>query len=50
MEKSCTGSYYKKTLKEYRESTRKLYDTVDSLEDDRREKDEFARQIGERKK
>ena len=41
MEGLCENSNCKKKLREYRELTGKLYDEVDKVEEDLKERDEF---------
>ena len=45
MEQICKNNYCKKKLQEYRESTSKLYDNIDSLEDDLKERDQFVQKV-----
>ena len=41
----CQNEYCKRKLKEYRESTTKMYDDIDSLESDIKEKDNFLQTV-----
>lgn len=45
MEQSCSNSNCRKQLREYRESTSKLYGEIDSLEDDLKDRDDFSQKI-----
>ena len=45
MEGLCENSNCKKKLREYRELTGKLYDEVDKVEKDLKERDEFLQQV-----
>ena len=45
MEETCKNGYCRKKLSEYRESTSKLYDEIDSLESDMRDKDDFLQKV-----
>ena len=41
----CKNKYCKSKLSEYREQTRKLYDDVDSLETDIKDKEDFVQTL-----
>ena len=45
MEQLCQNLYCKGKLKEYRDLTRKLYDDIDGLEDDIRDKDTYTQKV-----
>ena len=45
MEQICKNGYCRKKISEYRERTRKLYDDVDTLENDIKDKEDFVQHV-----
>ena len=41
----CKNGYCRKKISEYRERTRKLYDDLDTLENDIKDKDDFVQHV-----